>query len=177
MTPTPPCVCGHLATLHMPHGGGGRCTGAGCDCRAYARRTTLPDELLPPAAADRCPTCQGRNRHTTDMVCMACGRDYMPDDGSHESAPGLGWKRLMGLWREQCKQAEADRDIARAEADEMRTQRDTAREHASAVCAERDYFTAALARVEAFADLCTDVTAREIRAAIAGDTPPAEATP
>lgn len=60
--------------------------------------------------AEPCPTCQGRSRETTDMVCMTCGRDYMPDDGSDVSAPGLGWKRLMGLWREQCKQTERERD-------------------------------------------------------------------
>ena len=58
MTPTPPCACGHLATLHMPHGGGGRCTGAGCDCRSYVRRTTLPDELLR-IPADSCVHCGG----------------------------------------------------------------------------------------------------------------------
>jgi hypothetical protein len=61
-----------------------------------------------------CPTCQGRNRATTDMVCMTCGRDYMPDDGTDVSEPGLGWKRLMGLWREQSKQTEAT--LARVEA-------------------------------------------------------------
>lgn len=49
-----------------------------------------------------CPTCQWRNRETTDMVCMTCGRDYLADD----PVPGLGWKRLMIAWREQCKAAE-----------------------------------------------------------------------
>lgn len=68
-------------------------------------------------SAGWCPTCQGYNRETADMVCMTCGRDYMPADGSDESAPGLGWKRLMSAWREQCKQAELERDDARRTAE------------------------------------------------------------
>lgn len=64
-------------------------------------------------AREHCETCQGRNRETTDMVCMTCGRDYMPDDGSDVSGPGLGWLRLMGLWREQAKQMEGERETYR----------------------------------------------------------------
>lgn len=45
----PPCACGHLQCLHIPAAASaGRCTGAGCDCRTYVRRTTLPDEHMQP---------------------------------------------------------------------------------------------------------------------------------
>lgn len=84
--------------------------------------------------AGPCPTCQGRNRHTVDMVCMDCGRDYMPDDGSDETGPGLGWKRLMGAWRELAKKAELDarnnlreRDAAHLEVAARTVERDAAR--------------------------------------------------
>ncbi len=77
-------------------------------------------DALEQAQRPPCETCQGRQRKTTDMVCMTCGRDYMPDDGTDETGPGLGWKRLMGLWREQCKQAE----LVAQDAERLVTDRD-----------------------------------------------------
>jgi hypothetical protein len=88
--------------------------------------------------AEPCPTCQGRNRETTDMVCMTCGRDYMPDDGSDVSAPGLGWKRLMGLWREQAARAMGDREVVEAEMDRRVTELQAALERARAVAEDPD---------------------------------------
>lgn len=69
-----------------------------------------------------CPTCQGRHRHTTDMVCLTCGRDYLDDDPQ----PALGWRRLLLQWieegrrlRGQLADAEADLDILRAQLSPM----------------------------------------------------------
>lgn len=144
-----------------------------------------------------CSTCRGRNRHTTDMVCMDCGRDYMPDDGSDVSAPGLGWKRLMLAWREQCKQIEAQRDSARDIAAALEA------ELAEAKAAKQVFFDrmmlaeVALARIEALCvqaeqepievhliahahsspvHLCA-VMVDNLRAAIAVDGLPAPAAP
>lgn len=47
--PKPPCACRHFHGLHIPAAANaGRCTGPGCDCQAYTRPTTRPDERLTP---------------------------------------------------------------------------------------------------------------------------------
>lgn len=49
--PEPVCVCGHIRSLHIPTGdqAASRCTGAGCDCRAYEKQRSL---YTPPPAPD-----------------------------------------------------------------------------------------------------------------------------
>lgn len=66
---------------------------------------------MPDPMSDPCPTCQGRNRETTDMVCMTCGRDYLAD----EPVPGLGWKRLVGDYRAALDAERTARTAAEAE--------------------------------------------------------------
>lgn len=88
-----------------------------------------------------CATCQGRNRETTDMVCMTCGRDYLDDD---PITPGLGWRRLMHAWRDQCKAAEAERDELRVELETERIELGEWKDSANANGAERAALAAAV---------------------------------
>jgi hypothetical protein len=43
------------------------------------RQEPLTPEQLKEMEAKFCPTCQGTNRQTSNMVCQTCGRDYMKD--------------------------------------------------------------------------------------------------
>lgn len=134
----------------------------GCDMRPIAARhqddrcdKPADDPVHAPPAqqpAGPCPTCQGRNRHTVDMVCMDCGRDYMPDDGSDETGPGLGWKRLMGAWRELAKAREAERDEAQLDARNNLRERDAAHIEVAARTVERDAARAEVERLRAGED-------------------------
>lgn len=75
MTTLPPCVCGHLETLHVP--GGGSCT-AGCDCRGYTQ--PLDGPASPPGGA------------YLDAV-----RRAWPDDDAVREHPDLAWSQIHEL--------------------------------------------------------------------------------
>jgi|GEM_PF-6844397 len=66
-----------------------------------------------PPPEPRCPTCQGEQRETTNLVCQTCGRDYSSNDRPPRprKTPAEirdSWDAALAVWR----QYEGDKKLA-----------------------------------------------------------------